>query len=210
MTTSIGIPTIWNDSDIWNDSQIWNDYTGFPSPSGSGMYKLLPTGEAWPLEQESSVLKDFIYGLGLSLDRMNIAAKSNLDIIIPGDTGIFLQDWERILGLPKCPDIEMTLQQRADSVLAMWNITPYSNAEFFVKLADVFGYEITATNGTRGAVRDVFKITIGVPALSSAPIYFKAGASSAGDRLIEYDFGPVECLIRFFKPAHTYIIFEFA
>jgi uncharacterized protein YmfQ (DUF2313 family) len=180
------------------------------SISGSGMYKLLPPGEGWPEEQEETVLKDFIYGLGKSLDRMNNAAKENLDIILPGDTGQYLQDWERFLGLPKCPDIEMTLQQRASSVLAMWNISPYSNEAFFVDLGAIFGFTITITNGTRGATRDVFNLIVGVPDISDVPIYFRAGASSAGDRLIEYDFGPIECLIRFFKPAHTYIIFQFA
>jgi uncharacterized protein YmfQ (DUF2313 family) len=222
LTTTL--PNIWHGEDIWEDAGIWTDeddhqqmglttslVSGTYSevhPSGTGMYKLLPTGDAWPKEHEPSVLKDFIYGLGKSLDRMNEAALSNLDILLPGDTGKYLQDWERFLGLPKCPDIEMTLQQRASSVLAMWNISPYSNTDFFVGLAAIFGFTVTVTNGTRGDVRDVFKIIIGVENPVN-PIEFKAGASSAGDRLIEYDAGPIECLIQFFKPAHTYIIFEF-
>jgi uncharacterized protein YmfQ (DUF2313 family) len=409
-------PVTWYDTDFWVDTEFWMENDSPVSlgisatlvgggysrsfPTGTGMYKLLPPGTAWPPEYEPSLLKDFIYGLSISVDRMNKAGKENLDLILPGDTGKYLQDWERFLGLPKCPDISQNLQQRASSVLAMWNISPYSNADFFVELGNTFGYTITVTNGTRGGwgmglakqdpndfvstktklspttdlqvtfkmaahgviaggfsdtsgneyllihhnmtenrlecgvgnptsgtliefpyedneivtvrvkatgevyrngtlmgtcvapiagtetqdwlglynidangnpwvcndgtiydvvidgkhllpggasyfyeegnesntypaveytggvpsptpadltvvhdaqrgdPRDIFKIFIGVSNPTN-PIYFSAGASGAGDRLIEYDFGPIECLINFFRPAHSYVIYEF-
>ena len=221
----MGHVKVWYDSNAWKDNDTWDDefdlnrvdtFISLLSgsyfrlfPYGSGMYKLLPQGTAWALENEKTVLRDFIYGLSLSLDRLQEEAKENLDLIFPGSSGKYLSDWERFLGLPKCPDIELNLQQRSASVLAMWNLSPYSNEDFFIGIAAVFGYEITIREGVRGADRDVFLLTVTIENPNN-PIYARAGASGAGDRLVEYDFGPTECLINFFKPAHTYLILESA
>lgn len=203
-------PNIWRDSDTWQDGLIWQDYLEeIYSDYGDAMYRLLPTGEAWPPINEDSVLKRFLYGLGLSLDIFQSEAEEVLQRIFPGDTGIFLEDWETLCGLPKCPEIELTLQQRANAVLAMIGISPYSNAEFFEGIASVFGYEITVRSGNRNEFgngdRDVFNLVITV--VGEEPVYFRAGQSSAGDPLLVLDSDGIQCLLNFFKPAHIYLRF---
>lgn len=179
------------------------------SINGSAMYKLLPMGEAWPSESEETTLKEFVYGLGIGLDRLEQEASDNLNDAFPGVVGNYLTDWERFLGLPKCPEIELTLQQRAESVLAMWNISPLSNDQFFEDIGSAFGYDITVRSGAKnefgGGDTDVYNMVVTI--IEEPPVYFRAGVSSAGDKLVEFNSSGVSCLLNFFKPAHAYIVF---
>lgn len=219
----------WWDVQIWDDNLIWQEEecvtlkqtmidvvleSGIyrrSSKYGSMLFNLLPTGDAWPPESEDTVLKKFLYGVAEGLQRAEDRINEVTEDIYPDQAGIFLTDWERVLQLPKCDIDGLTIQERLSSVLAMFNISPYTNKEFLEEVAAVFGFDVEITSGVAlpGNRRNVFKIyaTVQNP---TEPIYFRAGISMAGDPLVKYEFGPVECLLNFFKPAHTYIEFEFS
>ena len=120
----------------------------------------------------------------------------------PGQAGIFIGDWEAQLGLPKCGQTEQDTQTRLAQILAMFRISPYSNAEFFVDIAAVFGYDITVVlDGL-----DPFKIEIQVDGVED--IFFRVGVSSVGEKLEDTQAQAVlECILNFFKHSHTHLVF---
>ncbi len=169
---------------------------------GTALYSLLPTGDAWPLEIEDTNIKNLIYGLAKSLEEFHNTVDETVQAIYPGQDGIFLEDWEDTLDLPKCGQTDQDTATRLAQVLAMFRVSPYSNADFFISISAVFGYTIKV-----GPSPDsVFGIIVGVE--DAVPVYFRAGVSSVGTPIIYYQApGVLGCILNFFKHSHTYITF---
>ena len=168
----------------------------------SAMYSLLPTGEAWANEREDTVLKKLIYGLASSLEDIEATTKKVVADYFPKTINTFTSDWEAILELPKCNNLTQDSVIRLSQISTMFNISPYSNKEFFENIANIFGYNITVLPRDP---TDPFKIEIDIP---EDFIYFKAGVSKAGDPLmIGKVKSELKCILEFFKQAHTYIVF---
>jgi len=168
----------------------------------SAVYKLLPTGTCWPQETEDTSLKKLVYGIADAFNDVMVTIDEVMSSLYPGQSGIFLQDWETLLNLPKCGQTEQELQDRINQVLAMFRLSPYSNAEFFEAIADVFGYTIVILAPTVG---EPFRINIEVPGTVT---YFKADESVAGDPLVVDTVDTsLKCLLDFFKLAHTHIVY---
>jgi uncharacterized protein YmfQ (DUF2313 family) len=108
----------------------------------SALYRLLPTGRCWAPEKEDTNLRRFIYGIAESVIDLQIELQGAMDDYYPGQAGIFLEDWEALLKLPKCGQAQEDLQSRINTILAMLRMSPYSNEEFFVGIASTFGYDI--------------------------------------------------------------------
>ena len=175
----------------------------FDTPTARALYKLLPTGDGWAGYREDTDLKKLIQGIALQIDELTTDTEIMVAEYYPDQIGNFLSDWIEILQLPKCGQLPDTLQQRLQQVIAMFRISPYSNAQFFMDIADVFGYTITIAPHDP---LDPFKIAIVVDTVEE--IYFTCGGSSAGDALVDtVSSGDQEllCILSFYKPAHTYI-----
>jgi uncharacterized protein YmfQ (DUF2313 family) len=106
------------------------------------MYRMLPTGDAWPDYQEDTEIKNLITGLSKSVDDYITTVKNTMAQYYPGQPEIFMTDWEEVLALPKCGQVGQSIQTRLSQILAMFRISPYSNAQFFIDIAEVFGYDI--------------------------------------------------------------------
>jgi len=113
--------------------------------AGIALYRLLPTGEAWPDENEDTNLRKFMFGISHTVDDLLSTLQEVMAQYYPGQPGIFLADWEEVLQLPKCGQTEQSLQERLAQVLAMFRISEYSNAEFFESIAAVFGFTISVS-----------------------------------------------------------------
>jgi uncharacterized protein YmfQ (DUF2313 family) len=106
------------------------------------MYRLLPTGDAWPDYQEDTEIKKLITGMSKSMDDFVVTVKDTMSQYYPGQPEIFMTDWEEVLALPKCGQVGQSIQTRLSQILAMFRISPYSNAQFFTDIAEVFGYTV--------------------------------------------------------------------
>lgn len=112
--------------------------------SGIALYRMLPTGQAWPKENEDSNLRSLVHGLAYSIDEyINTLKTVVIDQFYPGQAGIFMEDWEDLLGLPKCGQTGQSIQDRLAQIIAMFRISPYSNAQFFIDIAEVFGFTVS-------------------------------------------------------------------
>jgi len=170
--------------------------------AGIALYRLLPNGECWPDENEDTNLRRFMYGVSRTVEDFLNTLQTTMSEYYPGQPGMFVGDWEDQLGLPKCGQTEQPLQVRLAQILAMFRISPYSNAEFFENIADVFGFTITVMPPTT----DLFEITIRVDTIEE--IEFRAGWSSVDDPLYDTQTNVVlMCILNFFKHSHTHLTF---
>lgn len=147
---------------------------------------------------------------GKQLDDAQTSADLLLREMMPQSAGVSITDWERVCGLS--PDDDDTLQTRQLRVIAKLRERGSLSLPYFGALAADMGYtasveELLANTdglGDEGIFR--WRITFtGTPL-----VYFRAGQSRAGDRLVD---GPVvdalEGLFEDLKPAHTQVIFAY-
>ena len=181
----------------------------------SALFKLFPQGYAVPEYADDSNLKTLFETIGHSLLAADYEADVILDNLFPDNAGIFLNDWERVLGLP-LPGLEsLTTTQRLGLIKTWLNIGELSNAAFFVDIAAAVGYTITVTEFTPAspppapAVATDACLYFQINAPAQTEQYFIAGVSRAGDVLVDYGNDALEYIIKFFKPAHAVVIFDY-
>jgi len=214
---------IWDDNFIWDDRLIWRD-TIEPSPTGVtlgfedgagiyvtpsfplglAIYRLLPSGQAWPPEEEDSDLRKLIFGIARTAEAFLIDLDDIMKQYYPGNIGIFLEDWEEVLGLTSIViELQLTYEARVNVVKAMFNVSEYSTGEFLEVIAAIFGYDITVTHDP---VTDPFEIVITMNDVDD-PVY-RTGRSRAGDRLGESGASDLlESILERFRQEHTYFVF---
>ena len=154
------------------------------------MYRLLPTGDAWPDYQEDTEIKNLITGIAQGVNDYVDTVKDTMAQYYPGQPGIFVTDWEQVLGLPKCGQTGQTLQTRLAQILAMFRISPYSNAQFFIDIAEVFGYTIT--------IVDNIPDTVIVTGASSAAVNLTYTLNGTYNARVRYTNGNFDC---YYKPS---------
>jgi uncharacterized protein YmfQ (DUF2313 family) len=202
------------------------------------MFKLAPQGMIMPTIADESNLKKLFEVFAKSLKDVETEADQVVSELIPDNTGAFLTDWERVLGLPLAGLESFTAQQRLAFVKAWIYAGELSNKEFFIYIASLAGYTITIDEFTpleplRDADgNDVYdsggnQIFVGNPPPSPAlstdaylyfrvnypaenQAFFRAGTSRAGERLVSYDTNNdiLVFLIKYFKPAHAIALFN--
>lgn len=200
------------------------------SPSVKNRYasllkKLLPDGWAWAAKNiKSSNLAKLLTSMAEEYSRIEDRAVALLKESNPATTFELLPDWERVFGLPdQCaPDEVLTLQQRRQRILQLLTTRGGQNKSFYKTLAAQFGYDVGVIEVSdqppfrAGQGRAGDKLTNGgwryafvIEAPADSIIQFRAGRSTAGERLLLVQNSTLQCLIEKYKPAHAVAIFTF-
>lgn len=163
----------------------------------------------FPLELSGDYSADIILE-GKHLDDAQTSAELLLREMLPQSAGLSIADWERICGVS--PDDDDTLQTRQLRVIAKLRERGSLALAYFQSLADAMGYTCTIEElrpntdglGAEGIFR--WRITF----TGSNLVYFRAGQSRAGDRLVTGTVASaLEGLFTDIKPAHTQIIYAY-
>jgi len=168
------------------------------------IHRYLPSGYIWPDVSESAVVNTLIEHMAANTKAVDDAATAEFGDVFPDETTGYLDDWERVLELPKTlaeitffrvdvdsvgtPLATASLttptpandQERRDIINVMLKRNPLNNAAFYEEIASVFGFTVTVTTGT-------------------TPLEWSIEVT-AGD-LAKLDI--FTGLVNFFKPAHT-------
>jgi uncharacterized protein YmfQ (DUF2313 family) len=172
-------------------------------------HQIAPQGMIWPSISDNSEIGKLWATVAKSLLDADTESGSMLDESYPDSTGIFLEDWTRVLGFPRCSISDLNDQQQRDANLAWLNISPYSNKQFFIDIAAVLGYTITIEDKNDDITLGAFEFRV-TSSLTAPTTIFKVGQSKVGDKLVDSGSNdPLECLINFFAPAHTVPIFVY-
>ena len=181
-------------------------------------FKLWPKGKLHPKQGQDSNLEKLFNGMAVEPERFDDEAKAKLIEAMPDQTGAFLEDWERILGLPLCGQQLPTREERRDMVLAMLNIGPYANLAFFEEIAALFGFDVTAETlkpfrmgSSRMGERlnsAVHLSTIKITGTCIDPHYFRMGSSGMGEPLFSCGNAGLVCILEHFKLSFQYIIYD--
>lgn len=200
--------------------------TGLSKKYLSLLKKLMPDGWAWDAKnQKGSNLLKLLSSMSEEYSRVDERAQALLKESNPASTFEMLPDWERVLGLPdECaPDEALNLQQRRQRILQLLTTRGGQNKSFYQTLAANFGFNVGVIEVSdqppfrAGQARAGDKLTNGswryafiITAPADSIVKFRAGISSAGDRLLLVQNSTLQCLIEKYKPAHAVAIFSFS
>lgn len=174
--------------------------------------KLKPLGHAWPDDDERTQNK-LLRALADEPARVDKRADELVKELDPSTTLELLLDWERTVGLPDpCTGLAKTVELRRQAVVDKLNARGGQHVQYFIDLANRFGFEITIT--------ETFPATAGDPTGFSmygdawlhhfevhAPLdtirHTKTDIGVAGDPIRSWGNEILECLINRYKPAHS-------
>jgi uncharacterized protein YmfQ (DUF2313 family) len=110
------------------------------------LQSLLPLGQAWPREDDSTLMK-VVRGLTGIWGDIEIRASKLLEMESdPRSTIELLPDWERNFGLPdQCYAEPQTIGQRQLALVMRMTMLGAQSREFFIGVAAQLGYSITIT-----------------------------------------------------------------
>lgn len=181
---------------------------------------LLPTGWAWPREPRTVLMRTFA-GLAVEFARVHQRDCDLLTESYPGTALETLADWERICGLPD-PCIQpplQGLQERRAAVLFKLAARGGQSRAYYIAVAAALGFEITITefftfragqNRAGDRVNGVdWLYTWRITSAEYRIWSFRAGRSTAGERLRRWGNRMLECVIEPLKPAHTILQFAY-
>jgi uncharacterized protein YmfQ (DUF2313 family) len=201
------------------------------------MADLLPVGVVWPRDPDTDLIRTFS-GLAVEYSRLHQRDCDLLTESYPGTCLETIWDWERICGLPDpCMDPPpRMLQDRRNAILAKLQARGGQDRQYYIDLAAIYGYTITITEyrpliaGVGAAGDPVYHQSPGVNLDQwvqadnrardwwfcwrvdySPPIvitWFRAGQSTAGEPLADWQTDALMCLIEATKPAHTFVIYN--
>lgn len=141
-------------------------------------------------------------------------AQANAELVLremfPQTCSATITDWERVCGVT--PQEDDTLQTRQLRVIAKLKEHGELSLTYFTSLAAAMGYTCTIEEllaGTDGlGAEGIFRWR--VTFTNSPLVYFRAGQSYAGDRLVSGTVASaLEGLFTDLKPAHTQVIFAY-
>ena len=168
------------------------------------MQDLLPPGRAWGgARRPGSVFARFLTGLALEFSRVERRGRELLVEYHPGEAFELLEDWERVLGLPRCPPQgELTLEERRQAAWdAFLGLLESPSKAFFTQLGIDLGFAdlvITLYGG------DLFRCNSRCNDFLYGPGFafvWKVSATSLG----EASDALLKCVFNFWKPLHTII-----
>lgn len=198
------------------------------------MADLLPYGMVWPRDPDTDLMRTF-GGLAVEYARLHQRDCDLLAESYPGTCIETIGDWERICGLPDpCTGPLDTLQERRDAVLGKLAAQGGQSRQYYTDLAAIYGYTITITEyrpfiaGVSAAGDAVYHQSIAIPdqwtqvdtrardwwfvwSIDYVPAlvitYFRAGNSTAGEPLANWESDVLHCIIEQTKPAHTFVFY---
>jgi len=168
---------------------------------------LLPPGAA--LRKDSASNLAALLGVTAdSLERLEELAEFVAEDLDPRVTTLFLEDWERVLGLPECGGLAETTAERRAAVVEKATRVGSLAAGDLMSAAAVLGFTITlrefrpfAPDLDGSPVADAHTFEVVLPELEVA--YFRVGESRSGDSLGSFGDARLVCLLDARKPAHT-------
>lgn len=180
---------------------------------------LLPQGRAWTLS-DGGTLSSLLLAIADELARIDGRADDLLRESDPRNAIETLNAWERVLGLPdNCGDPPTTIGGRQKAAATKYGALGGQTPSYFVFLAKLFGFDITVSEfepsrcgvlRTGDALADfAFKYYWQVTAPLETEVFFRTGASSAGEPLNDFGNEALECLMNRYKPAHTEVLFSY-
>jgi uncharacterized protein YmfQ (DUF2313 family) len=180
--------------------------------------QLLPPGSAY--SRDPGAVSEAVLGaIADELVAVHNRAQDVIDESDPRTTEELITDWERVLGLPDCVDLEETLEGRRNAVVGKLVAIGGQSRQYFIDIAAAVGYEITIDEfgPFRVSVSAVSEqlmdegwwFTWRVNGPSTGQTHFRAGLNRAGDPLTESGEELLECRIRNLKPAHTVALFAY-
>ena len=188
--------------------------------------RLFPDGWAWDAKnQKTSNLSKLIASMSEEYTRIDDRGANLIKESNPATTFELLPDWERVFGLPdECsPTQDLSIQQRRQRIIQLLTTRGGQNKGFYQTLASNFGFDVNvievsdqppfrAGSGRAGdkLTNGVWRYAFVIQAPADSLVKFRAGISTAGDRLLLVQNSTLQCLIEKYKPAHAVAIFNFA
>lgn len=172
----------------------------------SSLLALLPPGDALPPGFESN-LANVLRVSAKALDRLEELADFVATDFDPRGTTVFLEDWERVLGLPECGSLAATTGERRAEVLEKYTRQGTLRGDDLIAAAAILGFTITITEHFPYPPRsepvplgDAHIFDVVLPSLEVT--YFRASESRSGDSLGSFGDARLTCLLDGRKPAH--------
>jgi len=148
------------------------------------------------------------------------SAQGVLNGVTPFTAAALLSDWECVLGLSVSNS--MTIQARRKQIMAKLNETGGLSRSYFIQLAKSLIYEISIDEpepfrcrrnrcDDRLWVLEIIWVSMVNIEEGQVPLYrFRCGSSAPGERLMLFGQNMFESIFRDLKPAHTYVVFNYA
>lgn len=159
----------------------------------------LPGGDVFASKNDpTAVTGQFVTALANELFRVDEDIRLYRQNIIPDETILFIDEWEKALGIPDdCFDGLGDIDTRRNRVLVKLASLGVQTDEDFVALALLFGHVVTVT---QGASKFGIIITFTVVINNAFPLTFPF---KFGDQTI----GILECLFLKLRPANCIVTF---
>jgi uncharacterized protein YmfQ (DUF2313 family) len=195
---------------------------------------LLPLGQAWPREDDSTLVK-VVNGLCEYWGYVDSRQADILEIESdPRKTVALLPEWERAWGLPDpCFPTVTTIGERQRMLVLYMTWMGGQSRDYFTRLMAWLGFEIkigeyapfmagmSQVGDTRPSPTEQFRWYIGPPEQrfywfarvgQVGLVWFRAGSGQAGvDHHLEFKIPQeLQCLLNRWKPAHTGLVMDFS
>jgi uncharacterized protein YmfQ (DUF2313 family) len=195
-----------------------DDYT-------TAVVDLLPVGHAWnAARMDGTVMRRFWAGIAEEPTKWNARRAALLDESYPGHATELLPEWERFSGTVPNPCLELaqwTVEERRQLVLWWLALKGGASRAFFTTLAQTLGYTVDISEFL-GVTYRAGMARAGLARVGSAPFWWimtvhgartytypRAGAYAAGEPLGGSGGTLLECIVRRFAPASSYVSFAY-
>jgi uncharacterized protein YmfQ (DUF2313 family) len=180
---------------------------------------LLPQGMAWP-QDPASALQQVLGAFGATLAAHDQTARALVDDVFPAYTVKFIDEWERVCGLPDACTVlgSQALAERRTSVVAKLGSSGGQSRAYFIGIAKAMGYpSATITefrprrcgqrfNTLYGGLDWAHVWQMNLPAQKVTP---RVSGSPTGERYRVWGDAVLECTINQLKPAQTLVQFKY-
>ncbi|MBS9777205.1 MAG: DUF2313 domain-containing protein [Gammaproteobacteria bacterium] len=151
-----------------------------------------------------------------ALDAVYDNAARVVDVLNPSKSGALLTDYERVYGIDV---VDKTFGERVQAVIAKINSTGGLSIPYFIDLAGAAGLTITIDEpqpfraGINRAGEPlwpadaIYLWRVNILSGDISSIRFRAGISSAGEKLLQFTNNQIFSLFEELKPAHTNVVF---
>jgi len=180
----------------------------------------LPVG--WAFARRGGVLDTLLGSAAELVSDVEASAEALMAETDPRNARNLLPDFERVLGPDPCGrDLsDLTIAQRQALAHQRWTAFGGQDIPYMIDVAaklgeliEIFEFWPSKAGGLRSGQRliphgEQFLYLVRLRPQTSV-IKFRAGASSAGDRLGIFTLSAAECELRRIRPAHTTIVFQY-
>lgn len=170
----------------------WGGYLAALMPPGADLFDFAEGGVFWHAFQS----------LGAELERFDELAGQLLEELLPTTTTDLIEDWERMLALPRvCQTQPEGLGLRRALVVALLTRSPDLSPQMLIDALAVIGCTATILEGTGAG--NLFKYTVTIDPDWGFVQEFEVGLSQAGDPLGTIEGADVDCLLDEIEPAYA-------